>query len=47
MTTDTCHCGADMRGSDHCWCCFCEYPEAACDHEHTAECEDDWTAQDQ
>lgn len=31
MAIDThCHCGADMRGSDHCPACGCEQYEADC-----------------
>ena len=32
MTTDTCHCGSPMRGSDHCPACLCEQFECTCDH---------------
>jgi hypothetical protein len=28
-----CHCGADLRGSDHCPACFCGQLEQYCDQE--------------
>lgn len=38
---DECHCGAPMRGSDHCPVCFCEEHESTCDHVFDPETESD------
>ena len=34
QTGETCHCGASMRGSDHCPECYCEAFERYCEEDN-------------
>ena len=37
QTEETCHCGANMEGCDHCWHCQCEQWETTCNERCTEE----------